>query len=224
MKLRTIILAAIWIIALIIAVFLDVPVARFVHENRIDKAVTGWWPHVIKAPGHIFFTLGVAGLLWLFRRTGWRGCVFVMIAGAVSSINVPIKWIVGRTRPYKLPGGRLHPFELHPFRNGIWGLFHESDLCFPSGHAITAFTLSAAIAVVWPGGFPVFFILALCVGVERIAENAHFCSDVVGAGAIGFLCVQILRRILQDWLKPPKRQGFPVMVSPAPAESGTLRA
>jgi membrane-associated phospholipid phosphatase len=223
MKDRSIIFAACWIIALVIAVFLDAPVAAYIHSTGIDKLVTGWWPHVIKAPGHILFTLAVAGLLWLFRRTGWKGCVFVMLAGALSSINVPIKWMAGRTRPYKLPGGQLHPFELHPFRGGFWGFFHESDLCFPSGHAITAFTLAAAVGVVWPDGFPIFFSLAILVGLERIAENAHFCSDVVGAGAIGFLCVQILRQLLWGWLRAPKPQGFLVKVSEHPEESLPLR-
>jgi undecaprenyl-diphosphatase len=222
MNKRTAIFIAIWTIAVIVAIFLDTPVAAYVHTNKIDKSVTGWWPHVIKVPGHILFTLAVAGLLWLFRRTGWKGCVFVVIAGVASGINWPIKWIAGRMRPYK-PDGLLHPFELHPFRGGIYKLFHESDLCFPSGHAITAFTLAAAVGVVWPSGFIPFFILAILVGLERIAENAHFCSDVVGAGAIGFLCVQILRHFLWDWLKMPKQEGFLVKLSPHHQESSTLR-
>jgi membrane-associated phospholipid phosphatase len=70
----------------------------------------------------------------------------------ISGINGLIKWMVGRTRPFKIDtiGERLAPFELHPFRDGFRGLFESKNLCFPSGHACLAFATAAALVMLWP--------------------------------------------------------------------------
>ncbi len=168
-----------------------------------------WLAETLKAPGQFVFTLAVAVLLWLFRRAGWKCSAFVVLAGVISGGNVLIKWIAGRTRPYKIPGStELRPFELHPFWHGFSGLVQQKDLCFPSGHACTAFALAASIAVVWPRAAWVFFTLAVLVGVERVAENAHYLSDVVGAFGFSMVCVALLHQAFADWIKMPRRRGF----------------
>jgi membrane-associated phospholipid phosphatase len=115
------------------------------------------------------------------------------LATAVSGINGVIKWMVGRTRPFKLHLGLAEPFALSPFRGGIRGLFDSKNLCFPSGHAALAFATAAAMAILFPRGRWAFYALAAIVAIERIAETAHWCSDTVAAAALGIGGVHLIR-------------------------------
>jgi len=224
MSKRTLILTASWTIAFIVALLLDARVAEFARASGCARALEGsTLAKVIKIPGTIWFTLPVAMLLWLFRRAGWKCSSFVVFASILSGTNGLVKWIVGRTRPFKLPGTHdLRPFEFHPFWHGISGLLHQRDLSFPSGHECTAAALAAAVAVVWPRGAWPFICLAVLVGIERVAENAHYLSDVVAAAGFSMLCVSLLNRVLTDWMTMPKPQGFLVVIPQTTVESGTL--
>ena len=174
------------------AVGVDAPVARWVRSSGLATAVKGtWWAdHVLKVPGQFYFTAVVVALLWALRRIDWRGAVFVLAVAAFAGLNGVVKWVVGRVRPYRLPasfGPRPRPLVLQPFWHGWHGLFYQVDLSFPSGHVCTAFALAAAVLVVCrPAGW-VLVGLAAVVAMERVAENAHYVSDVVGA--VGFASV-----------------------------------
>jgi len=111
--------------------------------------------------------------------------VLVALAGLFSGVNELIKWVAGRTRPYKLfagPGAKegayLAPFELHPFRGG-------SNMAFPSGHAALAFATAAALAILMPRWRWAFYGIAALTAAERVLEGAHYPSDVVAAAALG---------------------------------------
>lgn len=211
-------------IAFIIAIFLDAPVAEFMRSSGVARFIHAarWWPEAIKAPGNFWFAVTIAVLLWLFRKAGWKASLFVILAGMLGGINALIKWMVGRTRPFKLPGEGLRPFEFHPFWHGWYGLWNQKDLSFPSGHECEAFALAAAICIVWPRGGWFLICWAALVGLERICENAHYCSDVVAAIGISIAGVALLHLALADWMKLPRKPGFLVKVSPIAGESGTL--
>jgi len=210
---RTHILTAFWIIAFIIALYLDYPIAHWVHTSGFGKQVEGkWWAQIIKEPGEFGFTIAVALLLAIIKQIKPKQAVFVILAGIASGSNALVKWIVGRFRPYKLSGtSGLHPFELRPFFHGLAGLFNQHDLCFPSGHECTTAALATAMVLVWPRGAWVFVILAILVGIERPAENAHYASDVVGAVGFAMLLTVLLYRVLGDWMKPVEPRGFEVV-------------
>jgi len=143
---RSLILTVSWTIAFVVALLLDTRIARFDHDSGLARFVEGkWWAELLKAPGVIWFTAVTAALLLVFRQVRWKQAVFVLLAGIVSGTNAVVKWIVGRARPYKLPGTHeLRPFEFHPFWHGLNGLFTQKDLCFPSGHECTAGALAMA--------------------------------------------------------------------------------
>jgi membrane-associated phospholipid phosphatase len=212
---RSFILTASWAIAFIIALFIDAPVARFDQVSGLARFVEGkGWAQVIKAPGVIWFTFVVALLLLLVGQVNWKQMLFVMLAGVVSGTNGMVKWIVGRTRPYKLPDTQaLQPFELHPFWHGLHGLFNQHDLCFPSGHECTAGALAVAVWLVWFRGRWIFLTIAVLVGIERVAENAHFASDVVGAAGFALLTTTLLFQAMRNWMQPVHKQGFEVITS-----------
>lgn len=152
------------------------------------------WPEILKSPGDFRFNLAVAFLLVIARQINWKQGLFVVVVGILSGLNSLIKWMVGRYRPFKAPGPiQPRPFHLEPFWHGFQGLFKQGPLSFPSGHESTAFALAVALLIVWPRGGWIFVLIALCTGLERIAENAHYPSDVIGAIWLGAVCAVALR-------------------------------
>ena len=196
--------AGIWCVAFLVAIALDAPVARWARETgTADSVRAARWSEWVKAPGTFWFTAAVVALLWLARRIHCRQVAFAFAAAAVAGLNVIPKWVVGRTRPFKLSvpiADQPRPFELHPFWHGLWGLFHESNLSFPSGHECTAFALTAAVWVVWRPGAWALLPLAVAVGFERVAENAHYASDVVAAVGFAAAGTALARWALSDWM------------------------
>jgi membrane-associated phospholipid phosphatase len=91
----------------------------------------------------------------------------------------------------------------HRARPDAWLSIHESDLSFPSGHAVTAVVLYAGLAVLaWhapvprPVAMAVVAVLGVCVvGIpwSRIALSAHYLTDVIGGLFLGvaFLCLAL---------------------------------
>jgi membrane-associated phospholipid phosphatase len=96
-----------------------------------------------------------------------------------------LKWIVGRHRPFT-PGEGV--FQLHPLHGGIVGFFTANNQSFPSGHAALAMSTAGALAIAVPRARWAWLGLALVVMVERVLENAHYCSDVCAGAAAGSLC------------------------------------
>ena len=202
-----------WCAAFAAALSVDAPVARWVHDSGVAAAVKGrWWADdVLKVPGAFWFTAAVVCGLWLARRIDGRQVVFALAAAAVAGLNVVLKWVAGRTRPFKLPGvpvaDQPQPLTLRPFWHGARGLFDQHDLSFPSGHECTAFALAAAVAVVWrPGMWPLLACAAL-VGVERVLENAHYVSDVFGAVGFAGAGTALAWAVLGRWVRPGPAAG-----------------
>ncbi len=195
---------AIWIVSFVIALLLDTPVARWIHDSGIRRYVqqADYWPEILKAPGDFRFNLAVVVVLIIARQINWRQGVLVVLAGVASGLNSVIKWIAGRYRPYNPVPGQLKPFNLEPFWHGWHGFIKQGPLSFPSGHASTSFALAAALVVVWPRGGWVFVVISIFTGLERVSEDAHYCTDVIGAFGFAMLCVLVLDRLLRNWIKP----------------------
>jgi membrane-associated phospholipid phosphatase len=193
---RSVILAVLaWLVAIVVAALLDRAVAVWVRDSGVQQWMTSHntLKYIVKLPGEFFFTAAVAIVVALIHPLNWRGGAFLLLATIVSGINGLVKWIVGRTRPFKLPvydgAGEpvASPFVLSPFRGGLAGMFVGKNLCFPSGHAALAFATAAALAMLWPRS-PwrwLWYVLAAVVAGERVAENAHWLSDTVAAAALG---------------------------------------
>ena len=194
-----------WLLALAIALACDARMARWVHTAGIDQWMHGhaWFKWVLRRPGNFYFTLIAAGLVCVVHAGRYRAGALVAVSGILSGVNWLIKWIAGRARPYKLPTNipQPAPFHLQPLPRGIYGLFHQSSFgfppCFPSGDAALAFATAGALAALWPRWRWIFYFGASLVAAERIAENAHYLSDVVAGAILGILCAGVARR----WFK-----------------------
>jgi membrane-associated phospholipid phosphatase len=200
-----IVIAIMWFALFVVALTLDGPVATWVHNNGIDTALKD---HALvslwKFPGNFAFTVLVVIIALAIGKIDFREGGFVVLCGFIAVADVFTKWIVGRTRPFKLDEmDRAMPFTLHPFRNGIGGFFHQDNLSFPSGHEWSAFALAMAIYLIRPKWAWFFFIIAFAVGIERVLENAHFISDVFAA-----IPAAVIGCVIAYWVVRPDE--FPV--------------
>lgn len=104
---------------------------------------------------------------------------FVSVAGSGLTNNL-VKWLVGRSRPWRFDTDG--PFTFTPFA------FDSVHYSFPSGHATTV--TAAVLACIfmmrrwrWVAGLLLLFLLA--IGLSRIVVSAHYPSDVIGGIFIG---------------------------------------
>ena len=138
---------------------------------------------VDKVYGSGYTLIGIAGLYGygvLFnnepvRKIGLETIEAVGYAGLITSV---IKSLVGRSRPYTGEG----KFRFRPFN------VHAAYTSFPSGHSTVAFAVSTVLA----NNTDNIYLKILCfsasglVAASRIYHNAHWLSDVVTGGAIGY--------------------------------------
>jgi membrane-associated phospholipid phosphatase len=206
-----------WLTAITAAAWIDAAVATTVRSSGSEQFLrsTRYLAAILKSPGTYWFTVVVAlAVLWK-HRLRWRAALFFLLATAVSAVNGAIKWLVGRYRPFKVVdgSGRLAPFELHPFPAG------GRNLCFPSGHACLAFATAAALGMLWPKWRWVFYAGAAVVALERVAENAHWLSDVVAGAALGIGGVHAMRWLLKKRLFDVHQERVIEMNEPRPSAS-----
>jgi membrane-associated phospholipid phosphatase len=172
------------------------PAVRAAAQRHPSDTRSGWVltfaKRVLRAPGHLVFTGCLAALLAVWHRRRWRAAAFLFTCAAVAGVGTwLLKWAVGRTRPFK----GVPPLEFHPFERGLPGLIDNHNLSFPSGDASLAFATAACVGVLVPRTRPLLFIAAVVVGIERVLENAHYVSDVVGGAALGVLSVPVAWRM-----------------------------
>lgn len=191
---KVLLIVAAWTAAIAGSAMLDAAVARAVRTSGLERYMRSHdlLRAALKTPGEYWFTAAVIAAVWFHRRK-WRACLLLLGATVLSGVNGVIKWIAGRARPFKTFTGDsplLTPFQLHPFPD-----FSSKNLCFPSGHVSLAFATAAALSILLPRWRWWFYAGAVLVAAERVAENAHWLSDVVAAAALGVGCVWIVRRI-----------------------------
>lgn len=213
-------LLGVWILALGLAALVDRQVAQWVHDaHPIDRH--SWLVRLVRLPGNYVFLIAVALFLVLFHRRSWQAAVPLLLSGPlVGMVYLTIKWIIGRQRPVIV----IAPFTVHPFTHGFVGLFRSvSGLSFPSGDATMAFAAAGCMAAVFPRWSVAFFLAAIAVAVERVLENAHYVSDVVGGAGFGILCAYWAVSLSRRLFPPGAARDLPVVAEPKSADRAELR-
>jgi len=155
--------------------------AGSLRETAVSLALfftaLGRWP--------VLLALGVAAAgTAVALRTGLTAVAILYATQILSQgTNAAIKLMFHRARP------------------DAWLHIHETDLSFPSGHAVTAVVFFVGFAIVaWHAPLPrplataiAAALLACAVGIpwSRLALAAHYMTDVIGGLLLGtaFLCV-----------------------------------
>jgi undecaprenyl-diphosphatase len=196
------------LILLGIALLLDATVARTVPSwpaplpgffGTITDAGQAYW---ILGPS-LRLALFCAGLAVIIRdRLEHRALIeqvqlwsFVFLGvGVPSLVGTIVKRLIGRVRPPLLDS--VGTLDFRAFAND-WS--YES---FPSGHATTIFAFAMVVGFLMPRLFIPAFLLAMLVGISRIAVGAHYASDVIGGALCGILIAYGVRHVFawRRWL------------------------
>lgn len=160
---------------------LDVNILLFIQENLRFGFITLVLKFFTLLGDYGMLWIGVALLLILIKRTRSVG----VVAGASLAINallvnVLIKNIVARTRPY----------EVIESLTRLVG--EQSDYSFPSGHTSSAFSVAVVIFLLMPKkyGIPAL-IVATIISYSRLYVGVHYPTDVLGGFVIGTLVAVI---------------------------------
>ena len=89
---------------------------------------------------------------------------------------------------------RPRPFITYPEATKHLDLWVDVS-SFPSTHALSVFAIAVSL---WWSGFkklgPILFLLAIFVGLGRVAGGVHYPSDVVAGALIGIFCAWLVHR------------------------------
>ena len=100
-------------------------------------------------------------------------------AGVLDSVEtLALKAVIGRDRP----GDSNSPYNFTPF-NPRYGLIYGGS-SFPSGHTSLTWALITPYARAYH--MPWLYALGVASGAGRVMQNAHWFSDVVGGGLLGY--------------------------------------
>jgi len=58
---------------------------------------------------------------------------------------------------------------------------------FPSGHTAAVFALACIVRKEFPALVPLFWIMAVLIGISRVYVGAHFLSDVITGAGLGYI-------------------------------------
>ncbi len=170
------------------ALFVDMPVARYVHHIGVPGdlrklfTVSEVFAHGI---GVALILLAVAVLDPASRRRLLRVALGTYGAGLIAQLA---KLLLPRVRPNVcdltggvwqtfFAGGAQHYAQLHQ-------LAGRDIQSFPSGHSATAVGLAFGLAWLYPRGRWLFVFFAILAITQRIESSAHFVSDTLAGVAI----------------------------------------
>lgn len=140
--------------------------------------------------------LGDKGILWIalgiililtpkYKRAG--GCILLALLINFVAVNLMIKPLVARTRPYDLVEGI----------NLVISAPH--DYSFPSGHTSAAFATAAAIAFCNKKWGMAALVLAALIGFSRLYLYVHYPTDVIAGALLGIGAACIAVRIADKY-------------------------
>jgi membrane-associated phospholipid phosphatase len=167
---------------------------QIVPQGRIYRRTEIFW-RVMRDLGEPVMTFILMFVVWGYDRRRWKAAVMLLGATILSGL---VGWLLrasaGRFRPINLDGANIWEF---------WRGFTTSrDLSWPSGHATLAFATAAALSYLSPRGRKIFIVIAVFCALSRVVMMAHFYSDVILGGAIGWTLgwgfMRMLERIIKD--------------------------
>lgn len=167
-------------------VLADESVARLMHAHRGWAAAAAWIAELGDSL-YWFIAFGAGFIAMHLRRAhdSARWCFLALASLAGSGIVSGIlKATLARWRPRAFvaegafdgqTGFAFPAFIVDHVRNS-----------FPSGHATTAFTLSALATMKWPRLAALWVALGAMVAASRVVQNSHWLGDMLAGSALGW--------------------------------------
>jgi undecaprenyl-diphosphatase len=150
------------------------------------------WGRMLRVMGTLYLWVPLALGLWLEARprdpvragSAWQLAIAPAIAGLMAEL---LKLLIRRERP------NLHAGEYF-YRSFGDRTLDSHDLGFPSSHVTVAFAGATIVARQYPRAGWVAYLLAAGCAVTRLGAQAHFLSDVVGGGLVGWAVATMVSR------------------------------
>ncbi len=119
---------------------------------------------------------------------------YLISAILISSLSCTLlKILAGRARPYEFFLFKYYGFYYWQFINNFWS--------FPSGHATTAAAVATAFYLILRRFGILFLLMFLLVFFGRVISRAHYLSDVMAGGYLGFIVSFFLYNLFKDKLE-----------------------
>ena len=190
-----IVLAAVALIALVAAFFLDQAAAAWIgaHSSPELKRVMQTVSRVGDWPAHIVVGLIGMAIAFVAKRKMWMRIFLTML------VAVALAGVTGRV--VKLATGRARPSVKTEARwNGP--RFSSKYHAFPSGHVATSSAFFAALFLARKKiGVPLLLIPVL-IALSRMIVGAHYLSDVTFAAILGVICALLATHFLRKRFWP----------------------
>jgi membrane-associated phospholipid phosphatase len=186
--------------------FVDRRIARYCRANVQGRVLalmvrtTDWAKGIVWIIAVALFYLG--GQIWMeiagenpaARRISDVSLALLASLIAGSIVLHTAKLFLGRRRP-------RDDFEhgLYGFVFFTWSLQYNS---FPSGHALTIFTLATWATALMPVMAPLWFALAVYLSATRACLAVHFLSDVAIGAGIGIIATRLTMTLFFPQLTP----------------------
>jgi membrane-associated phospholipid phosphatase len=142
--------------------------------------------------GLALVTLGAIG--WILRRQSFvpRAMAFT---GLVQLATIAAGNMI------KLGFGRLRPLQIASLHDASH-LWFAGGTSFPSGHVAFFWGLFLPLVYLFPKYRIPLLLIPVFIAFDRIDENYHFLSDVLGGIALAALITFVMAILFGRWVKP----------------------
>ena len=123
-------------------------------------------------------------LIYVYNRPKFKDSFFLLFLTQLAPgiPDIIIKKFVNRPRPLVALHDLIKTGAVHIDLLGRRLTEHS----FPSGHAVTAFSLSVALSYIFPEHKKLFYVLAFIVAFSRVYDGEHYPLDVIAGAVLGW--------------------------------------
>jgi undecaprenyl-diphosphatase len=155
------------------------------RDHRVMRRMNRWraprwirfWMILATRMGDGWLWYGLGGMLLIYG--GPQRFSAVGAAGASAIVGI----LVFKT--LKKLSHRPRPCQLEPH---CWSRVLPPDqFSFPSGHTMSAFSITLVVSYFYPSLEGTLFFLALSIALSRIVLGMHFLSDVLAGAVLGVM-------------------------------------
>ena len=150
---------------------------------------------------HLWWVLVVAIVaFYIFFKRNTRGLAELFVIGSSGAVSYVVAFIVKHVT--------ASPRPIEVLKNPLVLLHDVASSAFPSGHSAFVFGIAVALLLYdWLLGV-VALVLALLVGVARVAAGVHWPIDILGGILVGAIIAIIIHAVasifFRDRITPPR--------------------
>lgn len=176
---------ALWfLVAFLVLTALDIPLARLVYISDREPIQNSDIDRLLRVVGSFWTWLVI---MWIVRRHDrvWDRAGSLFFAPMAAGLSCEgVKLMVARERP-ALGIDSLRD-GWYSFRGLFSGFSDATNLGFPSSHTAVAFAGCMVLGAWMPRARWIFIGLGVGCGLARMVIGAHYATDILVGGAIGW--------------------------------------